>query len=191
MFACSDRGGNHRRGASYFNLCSTDDEGFGLDGLRGGWIFALANFDRLIAGGNDEPTDALAEDGVAPAARFMASLRGRDPNHDTAGMMFPRDDQPGTAYVGVDRDLFIHDHDWHHVAWQFRYADQTNYFFIDGRLVTRLQLPTRETPGGRSSTTRRAACRSPSADSFTHKTRRTTLDSATSRAKSRTCASPA
>jgi len=104
MFACSDRGGNHRRGASYFNLCSTDDEGFGLDGLRGGWIFALANLDRLIAGGDDEPTDALAEDGVAPAARFMASLRGRDPNHDTAGMMFPRDDQPGTAYVGVDRD---------------------------------------------------------------------------------------
>lgn len=133
--------GKQKRDTTYVNICSTDDEGFGLNGIRGGWIFALANMDRLIEGG-EAPADALAEDGVAPSARFMGSLRGRDPNHDTAGMMFPRADQPGTAYVGVDRERFIHDHEWHHVAWQFRYADQTNYFFIDGQRVTSLQLPT-------------------------------------------------
>ena len=141
--------GKEKQGTTYVNLCATDDEGLGLNGIRGGWIFALANHDRICGGADGQegqPHNALEEDGVAPSARFMGSLRGRDPNHDTAGMMYPRDDQAGTAYAGVDRDQFIHDNDWHHVAWQFRYADQTNYFFIDGQLVTKLQLPTPQNP---------------------------------------------
>ena len=134
--------GGRENGHTYVQLCGTDDEGFGLNGVRGGWIFSLANMDKIV--NRDRSADLKA--GIAPAARFMGSLRGRDPNHDTAGIMYPRGNQSGTAYVGADRGLFIHDHDWHHVAWQFRYIDQTHWFYIDGRLITHLQLPTETQP---------------------------------------------
>jgi len=134
--------GGRENGHTYVNICGNDDEGFGLDGVRGGWIFALANFDNLEAPGWAAGLMA----GLAPGARFMGNLRGRDPSHDTSGILFPYADRPGHAYVGVSRDAFIRDHCWHHVAWQFRYADQTHYFFIDGKLLCRYQLPNEHHP---------------------------------------------
>ncbi len=129
--------GGRENGHTYVQLCGNDDEGFGLDGVRGGWIFALANFDSFTAPGQSSDLQA----GLAPGARFMGNLRGRDPNHDTGGILFPYADHPGMAYVGVNRDAFIHDHRWHHVAWQFRYANQTHYFFLNGCLLCQHQLP--------------------------------------------------
>jgi hypothetical protein len=38
----------------------------------------------------------------------------------------------------------IADNNWHHIAWQFRYLDQTHFFFLDGKLVRRVQLPIRD-----------------------------------------------
>ena len=124
-------------GNTYVNICGNDDEGFGLEGVRGGWNFAMGNFDRLAARG--QAADLKA--GIAPCARFMGNLRGRDPNHDTGAILFPYGNQPGTAYVGVNRGGFIRDHGWHHVVWQFRHADQTHFFLLDGKLLCRHQLP--------------------------------------------------
>lgn len=134
--------GGRENGHTYVQLCGNDDEGFGLDGVRGGWIFALANFDSLVASGQTADLQA----GIAPGARFMGNLRGRDPNHDTSGILFPYADRPGFAYVGVDRGAFIRDHDWHHVAWQFRYADQMHAFFLDGKRLCQYQLPNDKHP---------------------------------------------
>ena len=50
------------------------------------------------------------------------------------------------GWLHEDRGRFC-DTEWHHVAWQFRYRDQTNFLFVDGRLVRKAQLPA---PGGAS-----------------------------------------
>ena len=44
------------------------------------------------------------------------------------------------GWLQEDRGRFC-DTEWHHVAWQFRYRDQTNFLFVDGRLVRKAQLP--------------------------------------------------
>ena len=45
-----------------------------------------------------------------------------------------------SGWLEEDRGRFC-DTEWHHVAWQFRYRDQTNFLFVDGRLVRKAQLP--------------------------------------------------
>tara|TARA_Y100000814_G_scaffold289213_1_gene261823 strand:+ start:883 stop:1200 length:318 start_codon:yes stop_codon:yes gene_type:complete len=37
-------------------------------------------------------------------------------------------------FTGAEPALVI-DNQWHHVVWQFRYRDQTHYYFLDGELV--------------------------------------------------------
>ena len=114
---------------TYLNICGTDDEGLSLPiGLRGGWNFSLHN----------KGYRGTLKDGVTPIARFMGSPRGKDPNHDTSGILLPRGSRAG--FTGA-RPAMITDNDWHHVAWQFRYRDQTHFFFVDGKLVRRVQLP--------------------------------------------------
>ena len=116
-------------GLTYANICGTDDEGFGLPlGTRGGWIFSL------YSGSKQGPLST----GITPSARFMGSLRGRDPNHDTSCLLFP--DYQGGCFTGVEPAL-ITDCQWHHVAWQFRYRDQTHFFLLDGQVVRKTQLP--------------------------------------------------
>ena len=44
------------------------------------------------------------------------------------------------GWLQADRGRFF-DAEWHHVAWQFRYRDQTNFLFVDGALVRKAQLP--------------------------------------------------
>ena len=118
--------GGEDGGDTYGNIAGTDDEGFSLPlGFRGGWNFALWN----------RPT--LAE-GTTPVARFIGSLRRKDPNHDTSGLLFPH--QRGGGYTG-SQPAHITDHQWHHVAWQFRYRDQTHFFYLDGQVVRKVQLP--------------------------------------------------
>lgn len=113
-------------GDTYANIAGTDDEGFSLPiGFRGGWNFALWN----------RPT--LSE-GTTPVARFIGSLRRKDPNHDTSGLLFPH--QRGGGYTG-SQPAHITDQQWHHVAWQFRYRDQTHFFYLDGQVVRKVQLP--------------------------------------------------
>ncbi|MAR08919.1 MAG: hypothetical protein CL681_02955 [Blastopirellula sp.] len=115
-------------GRTALNLCGTDDEGFSLPtGLRGGWSFGL----------HSKSGKGTIKDGVIPWARFMGSPRGKDPNHDTSGILLPYF-APGFTDA---KSAVIADNDWHHVAWQFRYQDQTHFFFVDGRLVRRVQLP--------------------------------------------------
>ncbi len=112
-------------------ICATDEEGCALaDGYRQGWSFYL----------HQTKTEGLKwtrEDGLIPGARFIGSLRGRDPNHDTSNALMP---ETPFGWLQEDRGRFC-DTEWHHVAWQFRYRDQTNFLFVDGRLVRKAQLP--------------------------------------------------
>ncbi len=113
-------------GHTYVNIAGTDDEGFGLPlGFRGGWNFALWNRPSLM-------------DGLTPVARFIGSLARKDPNQDTSGLLFPH--QRGGGYTSTE-PAHITDDGWHHVAWQFRYRDQTHFFLLDGKVVRRVQLP--------------------------------------------------
>ena len=121
--------GGLEQGHTYVNICGTEDEGLGLPiGMRGGWNFSLHSFTR----------PGTLQDGLYPAARFMGSPRGRDPNHDTSGLLLQNAKAGGWTCADPPR---IKDHNWHHVAWQFRYLDQTHFFFLDGRLIRRVQLP--------------------------------------------------
>ena len=116
-------------GGTYGNICGNDDEGFGLDGRRGGW-------NMLLWGGGIK-----RKDGLAPGARFMGCLRGRDGNHDTSSYLLPTESVADKRWHTPLGGGFIRDTGWHHVAWQFRYADQTHYFYIDKRLIFSMQLP--------------------------------------------------
>lgn len=123
--------GGLERGRTALNLCGTDDEGFSLPtGLRGGWSFGLHTKGGL----------GPLKSGITPWARFMGSPRGKDPNHDTSGILLP---YVTARFTGAE-PASITDNDWHHVAWQFRYRDQTHFFFVDGRLVRRVQLPIKD-----------------------------------------------
>lgn len=118
-------------GRTALNICGTDDEGFSLPtGLRGGWSFGL----------HSKTGKGTLQQGITPWSRFMGSPRGKDPNHDTSGILLP--------YVSGNftdaEPVVITNNDWHHVAWQFRYRDQTHYFFLDGKLIRRVQLPFRD-----------------------------------------------
>ncbi|MDA0591169.1 MAG: putative Ig domain-containing protein [Planctomycetota bacterium] len=114
-------------GRTYANICGTEDEGFGLPvGVRGGWNFSL----------NSGPKLGPLKNGIAPSARFMGSPRGKDPNHDTSSLLTAEEGR----FTGAEPALII-DNQWHHVAWQFRYRDQTHFFFLDGKLIRKLQLP--------------------------------------------------
>ena len=116
-------------GVTYANICGTDDEGFGLPlGVRGGWNFSLYS----------GPKQGPLKNGIAPSARFMGSPRGKDPMHDTSCYLFPN--CQGGYFTGAEPALIV-DSQWHHVAWQFRYRDQTHFFFLDGRLVRKAQFP--------------------------------------------------
>ena len=117
------------QGNTYVNICGTEDEGLGLPiGMRGGWNFSLHSFTR----------PGTLQDGLFPGARFMGSPRGRDPNHDTSGLLLQNAKAGGWTSADPPR---IRDNEWHHVAWQFRYLDQTHFFFLDGQLIRRVQLP--------------------------------------------------
>ena len=121
--------GGLEEGHTYVNICGTEDEGLGLPiGMRGGWNFSLHSFTR----------PGTLHDGLYPAARFMGSPRGRDPNHDTSGLLLQNAKAGGWTSADPPR---IKDNNWHHVAWQFRYRDQTHFFFLDGQLIRRVQLP--------------------------------------------------
>ena len=112
-------------------ICATDEEGCALaEGYRQGWSFYLHQT-------KTEGLKSTREDGLIPGARFIGSLRGRDPNHDTSNALMP---ETPFGWLQEDRGRFC-DTEWHHVAWQFRYRDQTNFLFVDGRLVRKAQLP--------------------------------------------------
>ena len=115
-------------GRTALNLCGTDDEGFSLPtGLRGGWSFGL----------HSKSGEGALNRGIIPWARFMGSPRGKDPNHDTSGILLP---YVSPGFTGA-KPVMITNNNWHHVAWQFRYQDQTHFFFLDGKLIRRIQLP--------------------------------------------------
>jgi hypothetical protein len=104
----------------FAKICGTDDEGFSLPhGVRGGWDFSLHSW-----------LDAWpVKPGLLPASRFIGSQR-RVPDSDA--LVYPgRKAGAGT----VIHEAAIQDEEWHHVAWQFRYEDQTHFFFLDGKLI--------------------------------------------------------
>ena len=106
----------------FAKICGTDDEGFSLPpGVRGGWDFSLHSW-----------IDAWpVEPGLLPAARFIGSQK-RAPHSDTGGSVYPgRKVEDGTL---IHADA-IQDQEWHHVAWQFRYEDQTHFLVLDGRPI--------------------------------------------------------
>ncbi|MEE3369027.1 MAG: putative Ig domain-containing protein [Planctomycetota bacterium] len=110
-------------GTTYGNICGTDDEGLGLPiGMRGGWNFLLSNGPK--------------KNGIAPSGRFIGSHRRR--GSDTSGLMWAN--YAGGHFTGAEPALII-DNQWHHVVWQFRYRDQTHYYFLDGKLIRKIQLP--------------------------------------------------
>ena len=121
--------GGQDHAATYGNICGTEDEGFGLPvGVRGGWNFSLYS----------GPKRGPLKNGITPSTRFMGSPRGKDPNHDTSSLLLGEFDR---GYVTGAEPAMIIDNQWHHVAWQFRYRDQTHFFFVDGKLIRKIQLP--------------------------------------------------
>ena len=116
-------------GYTYAHICGTDDEGFNLPhGYRHGWSFYLQTAST---------SGATREDGLLPGARFMGYHRWRDPNNDVGGAFFP-----SASYGWLDEDWGrFRDTDWHHLAWQFRYRDQTGFLYVDGKMTRKVQLP--------------------------------------------------
>jgi len=115
--------GEDAAGNTYANICGSDEEGVSLpEGLRGGSHFALHT--------------SRVEEGLAPHARFIGSLT-RCPDNDVNAISPYY--KPG-GDTGV-RPATIKDQQWHHVAWQFRYEDQTHFMFIDGRLIWKYRKP--------------------------------------------------
>jgi len=121
------------RGYTYAHICGTDEEGFNLShGYRHGWSFFLHTTRQETSRGK-----VMLEDGILPGARFLGYHRGKDPNNDTSGAFFP-----STTYGWIDRErAHIRDTDWHHLAWQFRYRDQTVFLYVDGKMTRKLPLP--------------------------------------------------
>ena len=118
------------QGYTFANICGSDEEGCALaDGYRQGWIFYL----RTAETG---PQSTRSE-GLLPGARFLGAHRGRDPNNDVGTAFWPGT-SPG--WLHEDRGRF-RDSGWHHVAWQFRYRDQTGFLYVDGRMIRKVQLP--------------------------------------------------
>ena len=118
------------QGYTFANICGSDEEGCALaDGYRQGWIFYL----RTAETG----PNSTRSDGLLPGARFLGAHKGRDPNNDVGTAFWP-----GTAHgwLQEDRGRF-RDSGWHHVAWQFRYRDQTGFLYVDGRMIRKVQLP--------------------------------------------------
>ena len=117
------------QGYTFANICGTDEEGCGLaDGYRQGWSFSLSQ--AQTAG-----STTTREQGLILFARFIGSLGGKDPNHDVAIVPSKPD-----GWFDDDRGRF-RDTEWHHVAWQFRYRDQASFFYVDGKLIRRVQAP--------------------------------------------------
>ena len=75
-----------------------------------------------------------------PGARFIGGIRGRDPNNDTSSSLMPDGRNKSSGWLEEDQGKF-RDTGWHHVAWQFRYRDQINCFYVDGRMIRKVQLP--------------------------------------------------
>ena len=117
-------------GYTFANICGSDEEGAALaDGYRHGWLFYLRTEDSY---GN-----ATRETGLLPGARFIGSHKGKDPNNDVGGAFWP-----GYKHGWIGKDWGrIYDTGWHHVAWQFRYRDQTGYMFVDGQMTRKVPLP--------------------------------------------------
>jgi len=86
-----------------------------------------------VGGSTPEAGHAIGY-GLLPTARYEGNFAGKDPSHDTSGDLYV----PGLT---GKEPAGIRDDKWHHVAWQFRYRDQTNFFFLDGKLVRRIQPP--------------------------------------------------
>ncbi len=109
----------------FAKICGTDDEGFSLPpGVRGGWDFSLHSW-----------IDAWpVKPGLLPAARFIGSQK-RAPHSDTGGSVYPGRKTEDGSIVHADA---IQDREWHHVAWQFRYEDQTHFLFLDGKLIWKI-----------------------------------------------------
>lgn len=125
-------GGQEQGGRTYANICGTDDEGFGLrEGMRGGYSFTL----NLGRGGVGK-----REDGLLPTGRFIASSQSTE-NFGTSSFLFPY------MWPNKVKGRHIADDKWHHVAWQFRYKDQLNTFFLDGRLMAKISLHDPGSPG--------------------------------------------
>ena len=109
----------------FAKICGSDDEGFSLPpGVRGGWDFSLHSWIDTWP----------VEPGLLPAARFIGSY-DRAPHSDTGGAVYAGRSKDAGTTIYADA---IQDEEWHHVAWQFRYADQTHYMFLDGRLIWKI-----------------------------------------------------
>jgi hypothetical protein len=125
-------GGQEQGGRTYANICGTDDEGFGLrEGRRGGHSFTL----MLSRGGVGK-----LKDGLLPTGRFIASSHSTE-NFGTSDFLFPY------RWPNKVKGRHIADDKWHHVAWQFRYKDQLNTFFLDGQRMASISLYNRGSPG--------------------------------------------
>ncbi len=117
-------------GYTFANICGSDEEGCALpNGYRHGWLFYL----RTAKTG----PRSTREEGLLPGARFLGSHKGKDPNNDVGGAFWPG---YGHGWIGKDWGRF-RDTGWHHVAWQFRYRDQTGYMFVDGTMTRKVPLP--------------------------------------------------
>ncbi len=109
----------------FAKICGTDDEGFSLPpGVRGGWDFSLHSW----------LDEWPVQPGLLPAARFIGSQK-RAPHSDTGGFVYAGRRASSGTLVHADA---IQQPGWRHVAWQFRYEDQTHFLFLDGKLIWKI-----------------------------------------------------
>ncbi|GIT30977.1 MAG: hypothetical protein Ct9H300mP1_30230 [Planctomycetaceae bacterium] len=80
-------------------------------------------------------TDTKSKDGsMTPGVHFFGSeadqaLENLDPWQRPRGI------------VGNRTDAGIHDTEWHHIAWQYNYAEDLHELFLDGRLIWKMHRP--------------------------------------------------
>lgn len=129
---------------AYVNICGTDEEGFSLpEGVRSGWNFSLHA--RVDSRGSVR-SDGLHDEAGEKEAQFDARLVPSGRNIHTDGATTGNSGLVSEFYVpsgatAAAETLAIDDDEWHHVAWQWRSADQMHSLFIDKQLVWHSRPP--------------------------------------------------
>ena len=114
--AFGDKLDKHNQPFDYGHICGTYD-----NTERGVWELYLC--------------DHNSPDGtMAPGAHFL----GTDP---ARALMDLHPWKRPQGIVGSVADSGIGDTEWHHVAWQYSYADDAHQLFLDGKLVWKMASP--------------------------------------------------
>jgi len=100
----------------YGHICGSYD-----NSKRGVWELYLSD--------HDSPDGSMA-----PGVHFL----GAEPDQ---ALMDLHPWKRSEGIVGNLKDAGIRDTEWHHVAWQYNYAEDLHQLFLDGKLIWQMQSP--------------------------------------------------